>query len=628
MLEALRRGASTWIAKILIGLLVISFAVWGVSDIFSGPGQAELILVGEEAVSQEEYQRAVQLEQRQMSAERNRQLSLSDARAQGLDNRVMTRLVGGAALDAHAKDLQLGITNEAVAQEIMQAPAFHDETGKFDAQRFQQILNASDLNEQAFVRSQKQASIREQLTNTVGASVPPPQVLLDAVNRFSREMRVLRYVEVPASAAGEIPAPIEEDLKKYYEANKPRFTAPEYRQVGAIVATPETVPGIEISEADLRAAYDQRKDQLGKPERRQVQQISFPTMEEAKSAYDRIKGGADFMAVAKERGLSEADANLGMLQKSQLADQTVADAAFKLEKDQLSEPVDGAISKSLVRVTAIEPGETPSFEDAKKKLEEDLRKERAADKLADLYGKVEDERAAGAKLEEAAQKLGLKYVTIDGVDQQGNGRDGKPVDLPQRDLMVREIFASDPGVEANAIEVEGGGYVWFDVLGSAPEEVKPFDQVRADVEKAWRDNEQRTRLSRFSRELVEKLQKGETLENIAKAWNGEIKTTPPLTRAGGGGLPADISAVSQAFALPPQAYGSAPGADQNTRMVFQVMEVRPPAPPSGEEAKKLQDQVSPLLADDLVMQYVKGLQNRYGVNVNRQALDRLTGSEQ
>jgi peptidyl-prolyl cis-trans isomerase D len=628
MLEALRRATRGWIAKLLIGLLVISFAVWGVSDIFSGAGQQELILVGEEAVTQEEYQRAVQLEQRQMAAERDQQqLTLRDARAAGLDRRVMTRLVGGAALDAHARELGLAVTDQAVAEDIMRSPAFRDETGNFSQQRFQQILFQNNLNEQGFVSSEREAVLRRQLTETLGAAGPVPQTVLDAVNRFSRETRVLRYIEVPVSAAGEAATPTEADLKQFYDNNQRRFTAPEYRRVGAIVATPESLSKDPISEEDLRAAYESRKSQLGKPEQRRVQQISFQTIEEAREALDRIRKGEDFMAVAKERGLSETDADFGLLPQSALADRQVGEVAFKLEKDQVSEPVEGSISNALVRVTEIVPGETKTFEEARAQLETDLKTERAAERIAQLYGQVEDERAAGATLEETAKKLNLPYTPIEAVDRQGRDASGKQIEIPQRDTVVREIFETEPGLEANAVEVEGPGYVWFDVLGTIPEKQKPFEEVRAEVEKGWRDEEQRARLARFSREIVGRLEKGEAMEEIAKAWGGEVKTTPALTRAGGGGLPAQLSAVSQAFALPPQGYGTAPGLE-DTRLVFQVAEVKPPAPSSDEEAAKLREQIAPLFADDLIGQYVAGLQNRYGVNVNRAALERLTGGEQ
>ena len=139
-------------------------------------------------------------------------------------------------------------------------------------------------------------------------------MLIDALNRFNGETRTLRYVLVPASVAGTIPEPSEADLKGFYENHQSKFTQPEYRKIGVLAVTPESVKDqVEITEADVRAAYEANKDLLGKPERRHLQQIPFPDIDAATAAYKKIQSGTDFVELAKEQGLSEADLDLGTL---------------------------------------------------------------------------------------------------------------------------------------------------------------------------------------------------------------------------------------------------------------------------------------------------------------------------
>jgi peptidyl-prolyl cis-trans isomerase D len=138
-----------------------------------------------------------------------------------------------------------------------------------------------------------------------------------------------------------------------------------------LAVTPETVKNeVQINESDVRAAYEASKNQLGTPEKRHVQQISFPDKAAADAAYQKIQSGTDFAAVAKEQGLSDADMDLGKVTRDELADPAIADAAFKLEANKVSEPITGNLGNVvLVRVTEIEPGKTPTFEEAKADLE-------------------------------------------------------------------------------------------------------------------------------------------------------------------------------------------------------------------------------------------------------------------
>ena len=135
---------------------------------------------------------------------------------------------------------------------------------------------------------------------------------------------------------------------------------------------------MQITEDDLKAAFEKDKDKLGTAERRRVQQISFLDKAAADAAYQKIQSGTDFVALAKELGSSEADIDLGMLKRSEMADATIGDTAFKLEKDKVSEPVTGALGKTvLLRVTEIEPGKVVTFEEAKPELEKKVLKDRA-----------------------------------------------------------------------------------------------------------------------------------------------------------------------------------------------------------------------------------------------------------
>jgi peptidyl-prolyl cis-trans isomerase D len=625
-LNTLRKGAGGIIGVGFVLLLIASFIIWFPAGWFQGYGTQDIITVGDIKIGPQEYIRAQQDVLRAMSAQAGRSLSLQEARALGLDARVLERLVGGAAIDTHAKALHLGINDSTLLEEIMKDPNFQDGTGNFSAAMFQQALRNIGMTEQGYLTSMRERNLRRQILTTVGEVVSSPEMLVDALNRFNGETRTLRYVLVPASVAGTIPEPTEEDLKRYYENHQTKFTQPEYRKLGILAVTPETVKDqVEITEAEIRAAYEATKDQLGTPEKRHVQQISFPDIAAANAARQKIEAGTDFVDLAKEQGLSEADIDLGTLSRAEFADPTIADAAFKLEQDKVSEPVTGKLGGVvLLRVTAIEPGKMPTYEEAKADIEKKLLRERATGAIFELHDKIEDQLASGSTLSEIADNLKLTYQLIDQVDREGRKPDGSTVTLPvQKELLVA-AFATDTGVENDPIDAKDDGVVWYEVLGVVPQQLKPFDQVKDEVAKDWRSDEVRTKVAKYAQDLVTSLNGGKTLEDVAKDLNVEVLTSDPLKRES---ITVNVlpATVAQAFTLPEKGFGSAASGIEEGRIVFQVDKVTMPEPLSAAEADRLKRELGLLISEDAIAEYFSALENRYGVIINQQALAKLIG---
>jgi len=611
---------------VLMGMLVISFAIWGIADIFRGYGSQTLIKVGNTEITPQEYSRAQRDVLRVMSSDAGRSLSLQEAREAGLENRVLERLIGGAAVDTHAKSLRLGISDEALLQGIMKDPAFQDSTGNFNPLALQQALRNMDMSEQGYLASERERNLRRQLLSTVGRTPIASQVFLNALNNYNNETRSLRYVIIRATAAGTVPEPTDEDLKRFYDNHQAKFTQPEFRKFGVLAVTPESVKDkVQITDDDLTAAFDKDKDKLGTPERRRVQQIAFPDKAAADAAYQKIESGTGFVDLAKAQGVNENDLDLGMLKRSDMADAAIGDAAFKLEKDKVSEPVTGALGKTvLLRVTEIQPGKIVTLEEAKPELENKLLKDRAQGAIFDLHDRIEDERAAGTQLSEVADKFKLSYQVFDQIDRQGKTPDGKVVDLPQKTDLLNAVFATEVGVENDPLDAKDEGLIWYEVVGITPQQLKPFDQVRDEVKKDWSLDEQRTRLAKYTKDLVKQLSGGKTLEDLAKDMNTQVTSTEPLKRDG---LTINVLpvAVTQAFALPQGGYGSAPSGVDEGRIVFQVDKVAPPPALEGPSLEGVRRQIKNFIGEDIVGEYFSALEARYGVTINRQALAKLAG---
>lgn len=629
MLEAMRKGIGSWVAKVFIGLLVLSFAVWGIADIFGGYGSQTVATVGETEISSQTYSSEFRREMSGLSRRMGRELSLNDARALGLDDQVLLRLIGDAAIESQAKQFGLGIAGKAVVARVRRDPIFKDTSGQFSQQRFYQILLANGLSEQEYLERQRRALVLEQISGPLTIGVHVPSALSDAANRFRNEKRKLEYFMLPLEKAGDVPEPSEEKLREFYNARKGEFRAPEYRSVSAIHLSPDVLlRSITVEEADIKDQFERNKAAYNQPERRAVLQIPFPDESTANEAYKKLKDGADFMEIAKSRDLTEKDVDLGLVTKTGILDDVVADEIFKLPVGQLSEPIKGNLATVIAKVTKIEPAVVKTLEDVRENISKNLAAERAATKVLDLYDKIEDERAAGLTLAEIAKKLDLKHLEIDALDRSGRDVAGKPVEaLAGQQSVVRAVFSADVGVETDPEETSGKGYIWYEVTKITPERQKDFSEARDDIEKAWRLEEERKLLSRKGQELVDKLRGGETISAVAESLGVDVKQSDALKRTD---RVADLpnAVILQAFALNKGAFGSALTSDGKSRVVFKVAEIELPEKADADAAKSIVDTLKTGIADDIFTQYIRALREKFGVKINQTVFEEATAGRQ
>jgi peptidyl-prolyl cis-trans isomerase D len=280
-----------------------------------------------------------------------------------------------------------------------------------------------------------------------------------------------------------------------------------------------------------------------------------------------------------------------------------------------------------VHVTKIEPENIKPFDQVAAEIKQTIATERARSEIAAIHDKVEDERAGGSRLTEIAQKLNLKARTIEAIDRQGRDPEGKPVaDLPAANV-ISNVFSSEVGVENEPVQMAGGGYLWFEVLGVKPSRERTLDEVRAQVEQRWREAQVAERLQAKAKEIVDKVKAGTPFNDVASAEGLNVQTTFGMKRSGNAGSmpPAVVSAV---FATPKDGVGSAEGKDGTERIVFHVTDVSVPAfDASSPESQKITDSMRRSITEDLLAQYVSRLQTDLGATINMDAVRRsVSGS--
>jgi peptidyl-prolyl cis-trans isomerase D len=482
--------------------------------------------------------------------------------------------------------------------------------------------------ESTYVAEQRRLTVRRQIAMSVSGELKAPLTALRMIDRFQNEKRGADLITLGPAQAGDIPKPDETTLKKYFDDHKIQFRAPETRKLILLTLTPaDQARWNTVPEAEVKNYYEQHKADYATPERRQLRQIVFPNAEDAKAASERIAKGASFDDIAKERGLAESDIDLGTVTKANVIDPKVADAAFALREGEVSAPVQGSFGAVLVQAVKIEPGTQKTLEEVAPQINKTIAEQRARTEIGNLRDKIEDERAGGATLAETAKKLGLTVRTIDAVDRSGRGADGAPISgLPQGVDVITAAFASDVGVDADPLQLPGGGYVWYDVAGISPSHERNLEDIKPEVETRWRDDEIAARLSKKADDLLGKLKAGGTMVQAAADTGTKVESASGLQR--GQPTPAVPGKVLDAiFRTAKGGAGSTEGSKPTERVVFTVTEVvDPDVDLASEQAKKLQETLNSSYVDDLLAQYVTKLESEMGVDINQQAVAQVTGS--
>ena len=615
MLETLRQGASGWVAKVLIGLLVVSFAIWGVSGQFQGYGAGTLAMVGDAEITVSEFARIQDQLQRSGRPVNSEQ--------------VLNRLLLDAAVDDEASSRNLGISDDRVARIIAEDAAFRGSDGNFDRERFLGLLRNAGVDQDDYVRDIRQDLVRNQVTSSVASGIDVPQPLVEALYRFQNEERTVSFLAVDGSSIEPVAPPDAATVQAYFEENKERFRAPEYRKLALLTLDPAALADpAAVTQEELAAEYERRKAEFSRPERRRIEQMRFDAREAAEQAMATIKAPGDFAAVAASRGIAPADLDQGLKTKTEILDPAVAEAAFAAQPNVPVAVLDNAIEPSIIRVTEIEPGSVQPLDEVADRLRTEVAARLARERVQDAYDKVEDERAGGATLEEIASSQSLPFRLIDAVAEDGTAPDGSAVDLPAKDQLLTEAFQSDVGVENNPIRGPGDSYVFYDVVEIIPARDRALEEARDQVVAAWTAAETEKRVNERANALFDRVKTGEPLPTLAAEIGGTVQTVERVKR---GAPPPGLSAnaAAQAFAGPEGHVANAEGDAPPARILLRVDRVTAPAFfPEAADAQAIKRQLGDALRNDVLQSYRRQLLQERETRINNQTSAQITGNNQ
>ena len=622
MLDSLRSAAGTWVAKALLLLLVLSFAVWGIAGQTGGMGASAVVTAGQTTVSPIEYRLAYDRQLSVLSQRFGARVTREQAQALGVDQQILAQLVAGAVLDEQARVMNLGVSRDRVATLTAEDPAFQGPGGSFDRRQFELVLRQIGMRPEDYLKNREQVAIRQQIVEAISDGMSVPDTFLRAVALYQGEDRTVEYLVLPQALVQPIEAPSEALLTAYFEENKVSYAAPEYRKIDYVKLEPADIADISaITDEQVAEDYQRTIAAFTTPERRTIDQIVFPDEDAARIASDRLSGGATFEQMVEADGRSLADVRLGTVERSRVPDPAIAEAAFSLARDEVSGIINGAFGPAIVRVTEILPESVKPLAEVQDQIRGDLALAEANRVLLDVHDRYEDARAAGNTMQEAAASLGLRVSTVEAVSRTGQDPSGGVVrDIPESAEVLRAAFESEIDIENPPVNIGSNGFVYHEVRSITPARDRTLDEVRDRATADWTAAQVSERLAQRAGEIEKRIEDGASLDEIA-AELGYEKQIKRGVRRGAADPDLGETGVASVYGVTEGGTGLVPTPSGDGQIVFKVTEVFEPAGASAESiAPEMRQAFRSGWSDDLLDQMVAELQERYEVTVNQTAI--------
>lgn len=620
-MDFLRRAAKTWVAKLLLILLVLSFGVWGISGSLLNSQSTTVVSVGDEVVGPNEFLLAYQQTVGPFSQQIGRRLSAEEARSFGIEEQVFSNLAANAALNQQASELKLGLSKKRQAEILGEQEIFYDRvSGQFDQATFRRVLQNVGMTESQYLETSAKNATRTQIAEAVSDGITAPKTLLNAIAEYRSETRDIDYITLNQSMLDPIAAPSDTVLATYFDENIAQYAAPEFRKVAYVRLLATDILDLDaVSIESMQQEYEARQSNYVTEATRSIDQLTFRSKDLADAALAKLASGLSFDALVIAEGKTASDVSLGTFSKATVPDQSLADAAFAVTEDGgTSAVVEGTFGQVIMRISDITEGSTQSFDDVKDDIREQLALIAASETLFDVHDAYEDDRGSGLTLIEAATKQNLPIITIDKIDASGLDENGIAVqDIPQSRLLIGQAFDADVGLETPPINIGGDGFVWFEVLDVIAARDRTLDEVKDQVVTNWTAAQTATALTDKAVELKKRLDAGEILLTLGDELGISVGKKIGVTRTsvdddfGGATLQAAFGGPDGLTAISKDASGS------NEILMKIVAVAIPDIDLTSEVATQTADSIGQATSNELMVQLIGRLQNEYGVSVNR-----------
>ena len=551
-MENFRKKILSWGAKLLLGLLIISFALWGIGDYtMGGKDENEIIAqVGDQKISGSDLKFRVNNSIDRMRTLFGEKVSTEQLMAMGVIDQTLDSLIEESLFTQYSQKLGLIISDDILGAEIKTDKQFLDSSGKFHRDKFRQLINRLGYNEKTFMELYRKELIQRQLLSAINFALVKPKQLLNDLVQHRGEKRIAQIFKINHQSMRIANRPTKEVIGDFYKNNEKKFISPEYRSLTLLTLTPkQIVDEIDILDTAITQEYEDRISEFSTTEIRSIQQIIVPKQEQAKEIIASLNKGISFLETGKKIGkMDKNQINLGKFTKSQLPIKIIAEQAFSLSLNTFSKPIKTSLGWHVVKIDKIIPASVIPLSKVKSKIRKEMQLDKATDALVGLANKLEDELGSGATIKEAANTLNLQTVKFIKSDRLGLDDLGKPIKILQtRPEILETAFNTPQNQNSPLTDYDDSSFFILHINEIFPPKLRPLKIIRKDVVKTWEKEQKEKNAAKLASKLSSSNKKIKATKFVTS-----LGQTKPLKRDGQGldiAVPGDL--ISKIFSAKP-----------------------------------------------------------------------------
>lgn len=534
MLQHLRDNSRGVISFILIGFLVIIFALTGVEALFNWDVSAnQAAKVNGETVTEMDVARAIGMQKQQMLNAYGDQVPAEFLSDEYLRKPVIDNLVQRMVLSQAAEKSGMAVGQTYLSEQIAGAPQFKNETGAFDNNRYQQVLRNMGYTHSTYTKILSDEIVINQLQAGISTTAFATPSQLDEIVALSFQSRDLGYAILPVAKVRESIQIEPAEIQAYYDANQQMFTSEEQIAVDYIsLSVQALMNNVSVTEEQVRKQFEQNQSNFIASPERQAAHILIENNDESKikSVAEKLAAGEDFASVAKEfsddLGSKEQGGDLGFSKGDAFPAEFEA-ALSALKIGEVSAAVKTDAGTHFIKLLAEKGSEPPSFEEQKASIEEQLKRAEAEAQFVAQLERLREESYNADSLQEVAQSLGLKAANS-GLFERNKGKD-----LMANPKVVAAAFSVDvlqDGNSSEVIEIDSSNVLVLKKTDYKASQVKPIADVQEQIINTLKDQKAKAQLNEQAQKLIADLKSGSSFSELSTAAGIEYKEVKAATR--------------------------------------------------------------------------------------------------
>jgi peptidyl-prolyl cis-trans isomerase D len=636
----MRGAAHTWAIKVLLVFLVVSFAIWGVGDMFRGnPQQRTVACVGGFYLSlgflfgssaaictgeritvenlQAEFQRNYEMARQKMGPDFTQKI----ARQLGYTDSALKDIIDRKLFDHAVTESALQFDDAFVLREIGSMSGMHTPDGKFNTEVFRQAVNKMHMTEQEFIDYTRQTAQRSMVMSSLAGIATPPKTAIDAITAAQGLERHIQVLRLAHDALPIATAPSDADIGKYYVGHAPQFTAPEYRSLSIMEMMVDDISkNTVIADADIAIAFKKRHAEFAQPERRDLVQVMLP--DEAKAA--QIVAAAQASKNLKQLAMAQ---NLKPVVMEDQTEQNILPAlytsVFTADEGAIIGPVKTEFGWHVLQLNKIKASTEPTLAAFKDKLREQLQHEHAAESIQDLANKVDDDLAGGKNLEEIAATYKFKIIKFSNIDAAGNTEYGKSANLPMSDVTLKNAFGLNEGESSGLLDDRKGNYMVLHLDKVTPSRIRALADIKDKVIAAWIADQQIQAAATEAAKMAETWRHhADALSELTKQRGVSVLAMQQVSILTGFGKDLPRAMQQEIFALNPGE--TAVGADADAHYIVRLAAYKALDPTKNAAAQtNLKSKLANDWREGMLDEYEKALEQHTPAQINQILLEEI-----